>query len=69
LSCRLLAGVPDAFSQRVQKLLPFLMTVHGGKGVPFLLPALLQVLDDSDTEGQATWLTTLLQNQVNSGLP
>ena len=40
------------------------MTAHGGKGVPFLLPALLQVLDGSDTEGQAAWLTALLQNQV-----
>ena len=66
LPCRFLAEVPDAFSQRVQKLLPMLMTVHGGEGVPFLLPALLQVLDGESlgTEGQGGWVTALLQQQV-----
>ena len=70
LLCRFLAEVPDAFSQRVQKLLPMLLTVHSGEGIPFLLPALLQVLDgeSSDAEGQAGWVTALLQQQVSTDL-
>ena len=65
--CRFLAEVPDAFAQRVQKLLPLLMTANGGEGVPFLLPTLLQALDmesSSDAEGQTGWVTALLQNEV-----
>ena len=68
LLCRFLAEVPDAFSERVQKLLPFLMTAEGGEGIPFLLPALSQVLDPNspDIEGQAGWVTALLQQQVRA---
>ncbi len=71
LLCRFLAEVPEAFSQRVQKLLPMLTTAHGGAGVPFLLPALLQVLDgeSSDADGQAGWVTALQQQQVCADLP
>lgn len=67
-ACRFLAEVPHAFAPRVQKLLPFLMTAYCGEGVPFLLPALLQVLDwDSpDAEGRADWVAALLQKQVCS---
>lgn len=67
IACRLLAEVPDAFPQRVQKLLPFLMTVHGGQGVPFVLPLLLQVLDPaegSSDESQTAWLHALTEDQV-----
>ena len=67
IACRFLAEVPDAFPQRVQKLLPFLMTVHGGQGVPFLLPLLLQVLDPaegSSDESQTAWLHALTEDQV-----
>jgi hypothetical protein len=62
-----LAEVPDAFSQRTQKLLVFLMTVHGGQGIPFLLPLLLQVLEPADgsiDESRAAWLHALTENQV-----
>ena len=50
----------------MQKLLPFLMDVRGGEGVPFLLPALLQVLDweSPDAEGLADWVAALLQKEV-----
>ena len=66
-ACRFLAEVPDAFPQRVQKLLPFLMTVQGGQGVPFVLPLLLQVLDPaegSSDESQTAWLQALTEGQV-----
>lgn len=67
LSRSFLAEVPSAFSQRVQKLLSYMMTVHDGGGVPFLLPALLQVLqptEDADAESQAAWLHALMEHEV-----
>ena len=59
--------MPDAFPERVQKLLPFLITVHGGQGIPFVLPLLLQVLDPAEGSSggsQAAWLRALTENQV-----
>ena len=67
ICCRFLAEVPDAFPERVQKLLPFLITVQSGQGVSFVLPLLLQVLDPaegSSDESQAAWLRALTENQV-----
>ncbi|EIE22426.1 hypothetical protein COCSUDRAFT_42735 [Coccomyxa subellipsoidea C-169] len=42
---RFLAEAPDAFGQRMQALLPFLLTVQQGQAVAFMLPALSQVLE------------------------
>lgn len=66
---RFLAEAPDAFAERMQKLLPFLLTVQQGQATPFLLPVLLQVVPEapeeqgSDTATRA-WLAALLDKQV-----
>ena len=59
--------MPDAFAQRMQKLMPFLMTVRHGAGIPFLLPLLLQVLGSSEESRpatQAAWLHVLMDQKV-----
>ncbi|CAL8468607.1 g8147 [Coccomyxa elongata] len=70
---RFLAEAPDAFAERMQKLLPFLLTVQQGQGAPFLLPVLLQVVPQaSEEQGSAAatraWLAALLDKQVLEAL-
>ncbi|BDA43419.1 probable neurochondrin at N-terminal half [Coccomyxa sp. Obi] len=70
---RFLAEAPDAFAERMQKLLPFLLTVQQGQATPFLLPVLLQVVPQaSEEEGTDTaaraWLAALLDKQVLEAL-
>ena len=53
----------------MQKLMPFLMTVRHGAGVPFLLPLLLQALatsQESRPADPAAWLRVLMGENVGA---
>ena len=71
LVCRFLAEVPEAFEARVQALLPFLVAVHCSGGVPFLLPALLLLMqppearDSHEDDPRQRWLQHLLTTEVD----
>ena len=67
--CRFLAEAPQVFAERVQALLPFLANVQGSSGVPFMLPALLQLVrSDPDeaggAQGRQAWLAHLSDEKV-----
>ena len=62
---------PQVFAERVQPLLPFLVGVQGSSGVPFLLPALLQLVGpDGDeaggAQGRQAWLVHLSDEKVRT---
>ena len=68
---RYLAEVPDAWAERVQAALPFLLAAAGGRGgAAFLLPALLAATDAPGAPAaakaaqHAAWLAALRQPQV-----
>jgi hypothetical protein len=66
---RFLAEAPDAFGERMQRLLPFLLTVQQGQAVVFLLPALSQVIPQATEQSESTksdssWLAALLDKPV-----
>jgi hypothetical protein len=50
------------FEERVQKLLPFMLHVHEGGAVPFLVPALLHVASE---DFSTTWMEVLLNPEVS----
>lgn len=70
LSARYLVEVPDAFAQRVQAALPFLMSLQSSAGAAFLLPALLRATDAPDASApdeaaeHIAWLQALRRPQV-----
>ncbi|KAK9844202.1 hypothetical protein WJX81_007879 [Elliptochloris bilobata] len=71
---RYLVEVPDAFAERVQRALPFLLALAGGEGDAFLLPALLRATDapgaaaPDEAAEHAAWLAALRQPQVLEAL-
>ena len=69
--CRFLAEAPEAHSERVQQLLPYLAAWE--EGLPFLLPALVQNTDlvkaEANDASQHQWLTAIAQPEVGRWVP
>lgn len=65
---RFLADAPTAHGERVRKLLPQLLAMHGGRALPFLGPALSQLalppLQDDDAAELQLWQALLRSRQV-----
>ena len=77
-ACRYLADQPLAWPERVQRLLPALLSMQEQAACPFLLPLLTQLADplelaalqaDSDASGSLGWPEALRQNEVCPVLP
>ena len=63
---RFLAEAPDLEEKRVREILPWLVAMQNGVGVPYLLPFLRQKLDHTaDSKLRDLWAAACLKSKVS----